>query len=96
MIESSAHEEPLFYVDPVKVKAPTRKDQARAARPVWSKYRPKNAVKCDDCMLLLAQQHGKAPASQPARWKRKQGASDLLLCYAHAALRRDADGLGAL
>lgn len=86
----------LFHVESLPVKAPTRKDTEKAAQPRWSKYRPKNPVKCDDCMLLLAETQGKGPASQPARWRRKSGVTDLLLCYAHADLRRDSDGLESL
>ena len=90
-----SEQDALFYVDPSTVRAPKRR-AAEKAKPQWSKYRPKNPVKCDDCMLLLAETQGRAPASQPARWRRKVGRSDLLLCYGHAALRRDSDGLEAL
>jgi hypothetical protein len=47
-------------------------------------------------MLLLYVSKGNAPASRPARWKRKQGAEYLLLCYQHAELRREEDGLKSL
>jgi hypothetical protein len=93
---SYADQEGLFHVEPAKMKAPSRRDTERAARPRWSKYRPLNPVKCDDCMLLLAETQGQAPASQPARWRRQMGRTDLLLCYGHAAIRRDSDGLESL
>jgi hypothetical protein len=62
-------------------------------KPRWSQYRPKYPVKCDDCMLLLVQTQGQAPASRAAKFRRQQGGNDLLLCYGHAQARRDEDGL---
>jgi hypothetical protein len=81
----------LFPVTEPPVKTPKRPPANGAAR--WSKYRPKYPVKCDDCMLLLAQQRGQAPASRQAKFRRQQGGADLLLCYGHAQARRDEDGL---
>jgi hypothetical protein len=85
----------LFDVEVTPVRAPARK-VADNGKPRWSKYQVKHRVKCDDCMLLLAQTNGQGAASRQARWRRKVGGSDLLLCYAHAALRRTADGLAPL
>lgn len=85
----------LFDVQPVPVRKPPRaQTPASAARPRWSKYRPLNPVKCDDCMAVLAAAQGNGPASRLAKFRRAQGGTDLLLCYAHAQQRRDDDGLG--
>lgn len=86
----------LFPVAETPVKTPPRPKPAKASRPRWSKYVTKTGTKCDDCMLLLALARGQAPASRQARWRRKQGESDLLLCYAHAQERRTEDGLEPL
>lgn len=83
----------LFAVDTPPVKVPKRRGSTGRSRPVWTVYHPKNPVKCDDCMLLLAERYGDAPASRNARWKRSQGGTYLLLCYAHANLRRTEDGM---
>lgn len=85
----------LFDVGDQPVAVPTR-PKARAGKVVWSKYRPKHPVKCDDCMLLLATTRGQAPASRQAKFRRKQGSLDLLLCYAHTQARRDEDGLAPM
>ncbi len=54
-------------------------------------------VKCDDCMLVLAQAKGDGPAALSAKWKRAvrtpDGLTDFLLCFHHAAARRIDDGL---
>lgn len=87
----------LFEPEETPVVKPKRaSDPAKAGRPRWSKYRPVNPPKCDDCMLALAQSQGRAPASRRAKFRRQAGSSDLLLCYAHAQLRREDDGLEAL
>lgn len=82
----------LFDVDTPPVKSPARKVTG-AGKPTWSKCQTVKGAKCDDCMAVLAEAHGEGPASRPARWKRVQGGIDLLLCYAHAAIRRAADGI---
>lgn len=89
------HQGELFTVVDTPVQTPKRPTTS-TPKPRWSKYRPKHPVKCDDCMLLLAVTKGNAPASRQAKWRRKQGASDLLLCYAHATARRTEDGLEPL
>lgn len=86
-------QDPLFHVESSPVRKPTRREAASALRPRWSKYRPVNPVKCDDCMAVLAETRGEGPASRQAKWRRKQGNLDRLLCYAHAALQRAEDGL---
>lgn len=84
----------LFDVDTPPVAVPKRKP--KAGRPVWAKYRPRHPAKCDDCMLVLLMARGQAPASRAAKFRRVQGGSDLLLCYAHAQARRDEDDMGPL
>lgn len=55
----------------------------------YAKYRPKNPVKCDDCLGALAAAGGNGPATRPAAFKRTQaGANTLLLCHEHTALRK--------
>lgn len=85
---------PLFDVDTPPVRTPRR--PAAPGKPAWSKYRPKAPMKCDDCMMVLALAKGDAPASRRARWRRRIGTTDLLLCYAHADVRREEDGLERL
>lgn len=84
---------PLFDVTTPPIKTPKRPKAQSSDRPRWSRYRPVNPVKCDDCMLLLAITKGEAPASRQARYRRNLGDSDLLLCFAHAQERREEDGL---
>jgi hypothetical protein len=65
----------------------------------WSKYRPKNAEKCDHCLLAMRNAPLTAPAARKARWRRRVGFSpitDLLLCDEHAQDQRDADHLPAI
>jgi hypothetical protein len=96
MTDTDASEvEPLFPIASPVVQKVTRKNSG-AGKPRWSKYSPINPVKCDDCMLILALAKGDAPASRQARWRRQCGDSDLLLCYGHAALRREEDGMRPL
>ncbi len=85
----------LFAVTQAPV-TPVRRQSASSEKVRWSKYRPLNPVKCDDCMMVLYLARGDAPASRQARWKRKQGDEMLLLCYAHADCRREEDGLKPL
>jgi len=90
----SAEDVPLFDVDnpPVR-KAPRKPSSGKVS---WSKYHGTLAMKCDDCMAVLAATQGNAPASRQARYRRNQGGTYLLLCYAHAAQRREDDGMAAL
>jgi hypothetical protein len=91
MSEASQTEDVLFEVKPPRI-VKVKRAQGKS-KPRWAKYRPKNPVKCDDCMLVLALAKGRGPASRQARWKRVQDAADQLLCYAHAQVRRDEDGM---
>lgn len=86
----------LFTVTDAPVKVPPRPKPSTSSRPKWSKYHTATGVKCDDCMLVLALAKGNAPASRQARWRRRHGDSDLLLCYAHASERRVDDGMEPL
>lgn len=94
MTEASQTEDALFVVSQPPVTKVTRK-QGRS-RPKWTKYRPINPLKCDDCMLVLALAKGNGPATRQARWKRVQDGKDQLLCYGHADARREEDGLEPL
>jgi len=82
--------------DPAPVKAPSKRVQAARAKPVWSRYRPKNPVKCDHCLLVLAENGGQGPATKQARHARRQGKERLLLCGPHAQIQREKDGLPQL
>lgn len=69
----------------------TRRTTTCTDRPSWQSYHPHQHVPCDDCLLVLHENHGVGPFPQPARWKRQQGDSTLLLCYAHARAWRADD-----
>jgi hypothetical protein len=86
---------PMFEV-PAAPKVFGLKTTASPGTPKWSKYRPKNPVKCDDCLAYLAQNGGNGPATNPAKFKRTVGAEFRLLCYPHAEARRQQDGLPEL
>ena len=86
----------LFDVGDAPVRPVPVQSSSSSAKVSWTKYRPKYPMKCDDCMLVLALARGDAPASRQARWKRKQGSTDRLLCYGHAQERRVNDGLAPL
>lgn len=47
-------------------------------------------------MLVLALANGDGPVSRLAQFRRVQSGADLLLCAAHAQVRRDEDGLEPL
>lgn len=96
MPTTSDDQDALFPVETPPVKTPPRPKSSGPKRPAWTKYVTKTGMKCDDCMLVLALAKGEAPASRQARWRRKQGETDLLLCYAHAQERRIEDGLDPL
>jgi hypothetical protein len=85
---------PLFDApEPDRPRAPRQRPQLAHHAPKWTKYRPKNPLPCDDCKLYLAQHNGRGPASRQARWRRKVGGTDRLLCGPHAQLMRDQDRL---
>ena len=67
-----------------------------AACASWSKYRPKNPVKCDRCMAVLAETGGAGPIAAQAKFRRKAGSVIELLCYVHAEAQRQRDGLPGL
>jgi hypothetical protein len=88
---------PMFDVPEAKpVLAPSKRVQAARAKPVWSKYRPKNPVKCDHRLAVLAETGGHGPATKQARHARKSGGQRLLLCGPHAQIQREIDGLPEL
>ena len=84
----------LFGVDTPAVTKP--RHRGSSAHPRWSKYQPSTPVKCDDCLMVLAEADGRGPATRNARWRRAVAGTDLVLCYAHAQLRRADDGLTPL
>lgn len=95
MPESPIDTIPMFDV-PEAAPRPAPRRQGDNPKPVWSKYRPKNPVRCDDCVAVLVEAKGKAPASLSARWKRKAGGTDRLLCVPHANKQRELDALPPL
>jgi hypothetical protein len=86
---------PMFEV-PASPAVFKPKATAEPGAPRWSKYRPKNPVKCDHCLRVLAERNGNGPASHPAKFKRTVGDTFLLLCYQHAEAQRTEDGLPKL
>ena len=50
----------------------------------WMRLRLKNRVPCDECIIILHENHGVGPYADPARWKRSQGSRVLYLCHRHA------------
>lgn len=89
-------EQDVLFEVPSPIVPKVKRASTGAGKPRWSKYRPVNPVKCDDCMLLLALTKGKAPRARSARWRRKCGDVDLLLCQGHADQRREEDGMPGL
>jgi hypothetical protein len=70
------HDQPtLFEVDTPPVKVPKRKP-AGEGKATWTAYKTQRGAKCDDCLTVLYEAKGEAPASRPARWRRKQGELD--------------------
>ena len=56
----------------------------------YTRYNPLHPDRCGDCVMVLyeANKAGTtAPAARQARWKRRQGRHDLLLCAEHKQLR---------
>jgi hypothetical protein len=87
---------PLFG-EPEPAKRPAPKAAAAAkAKPTWSRYKPKNPVRCDHCMRVLAETGGRGPVAALARYSRTAGGTRELLCYQHAQAQREADRLPAL
>ena len=87
---------PMFDLPQAERPPTPRKATPAKAAPVWSKHMPKNPVKCDHCMAVLAENDGQGPHSRLARFKRKEGGQVLLLCYPHAQTQRTADKLPPL
>lgn len=74
---------------------PERPAPKQAAAPsgaaTWSSYRPKNRSQCEDCVAYLHENRGVGPPVAAARFKRRAGGTDRLLCGQHAQRWRDAD-----
>lgn len=61
-------------------------------RPEWIRYRPVVPVKCDDCVLLLADSDGSnGLRASDARYRRRFRAINTYYCAPHARTRRSAD-----
>jgi hypothetical protein len=92
-------EQPGLFPEPERKPLPRPKrravDPARAAKPVWSRYSAVSRMPCDHCKLAQHEGSQTEPARQ-ARYKRKFGSSDELLCYDHASQQRELDGLAEL
>lgn len=86
----------LFDVPADQVKPVRQPPPPSNGRITWTKYRPKKPLKCDDCLHVLAEAHGHAPAARMARWRRVQGGGDRLVCSAHMTQRREDEGLAPL
>lgn len=69
------------------------KIQAKTGAVTWARYRPKYALKCDDCMAILAESGGKRPIASKARYKRTVNGEFRLLCNSHAQQWRVRDKL---
>lgn len=84
----------MFEMEPVPAIPPRLASRPRVDV-VYGKYRPKNPVKCDDCVLLLAQMDGLAPLARYARHFRKtaNGGGRRLLCTSHMSQWRERDKL---
>ena len=80
---------PLFDIEATPVRKPKR--QPPKGKATWTPYSAKRPMKCDDCLLVLAEAKGSGPATRQARWRRTVDGSYLLLCYAHAEIRRTDD-----
>ena len=79
-------DEPLFEMPrdaPVK-RAKTLRDLEKAARPTITRYRTRERVPCDECMLLLFESGGVGAYSRSARWRLSVKGTILLLCNEHA------------
>lgn len=96
MVDDTQNVQPILFEVPSPIVQKVARKVIGSGKPKWTKYRPINPVKCDDCMLLLAVSKGNAPASRQARWKRKTTDSEYLLCQGHADLRREEDGMPEL
>lgn len=78
---------------------PTGRRTAKKPKPnaiEWSGYRPKARVPCDSCLADLVDAGGVGPLARAARYRRKQGSKDLLLCTRHMELQREVDGFEPL
>lgn len=73
------------------VPEPARRPQRAQQKPEWTKYRPVNPVKCSDCTVRLADNHGDAPAAADARYRRRFSGSVAFYCAPHAHTRRAQD-----
>jgi hypothetical protein len=59
------------------------------------RYRPKAPVRCDECMNAFVD-NPSAPLARMSRWSRRTPGAHLVLCYEHANVWRERDGMEAL
>lgn len=87
---------PLFD-EPGRIERPEPKRSHLAHhKPHWTKYRPKNPVKCDHCMQIHVETHGGGPLAAQARFARIADGAKTLLCSPHAQQQRRRDGMPEL
>ena len=87
----SWEELPLFEVaDPPPPPSVRKAVPAGAGEVEWSRYQPKQPVRCDDCMQAYIEDSA-APLARQARYQRRQGSVRRLLCTGHAKEWRDYD-----
>jgi hypothetical protein len=84
-----------MFEDPEPTARPEPKRAAGPAdaKPKWTRYRPKNPVKCDRCMAVHAETGGKGPLAAQAKFSRTAGGVRELLCYQHTQAQRARDGM---
>lgn len=58
----------------------------RTGRPKWTRIKPRNRIACDECVIVLHENHGAGPYPRAARWSRRvDGQKDgMRLCNEHA------------
>lgn len=87
--------EPVAPVKPTKRERPAL-PSGPPNEPTWSRYRPANPVKCDQCMRNLTATSGAAPPAKSAKFRRRgPDGTDEVLCYEHANEQRERDGLAS-
>lgn len=75
-------------------RAKTLRDLDRESRPRWSRYRPRNPVTCDECVIYLHERKGVGPVPRGARWRRVTPDRTLLLCEEHTQMWKRDDAKG--
>lgn len=50
----------------------------------WTRCRPKTRVPCDECVIVLHENHGVGAFPRSVRWRRTSDGTALRLCDEHA------------